>query len=60
LAISSLLEPSEVHLGLGDVSLGVLKVVEKSLLGPDDTFGRVRSSSFDREKDLPEFLLAAL
>ena len=32
-----LLEPSEGHLGLGDVLLGVLEVVEKGLVSPDDT-----------------------
>ena len=40
LAVSSLLESSEVHLGLRDVGLRVLQVVEESLLGPGDTYMR--------------------
>lgn len=36
-ALLGLLEPIEGHFGAGDVFLGVLEVVEKGLVGPDDT-----------------------
>ena len=39
-----LLEPSEGHLGLGDVLLGVLEVVKEGLVSPDDTSVLVSSS----------------